>query len=335
MTDEARKMPATEPPDELTPSLRYSHETEEATRRADDFPARMPRTETPSDATIRRIDETFRNLARRLENNERAQVEAQLAMNAAAAEINAATRDQAQAFKLLTSRIDRAERHTDTGALRDAVRGLHQGLSRLSDQIAKTTIESSGKVTALSGAVEQLAGKMLAARDESNLLFQAVDEKLAALDARVNRHEERFAETGERLDSAARLDETVSALERRMDSIEQRVQQSLGQYLGGIERGLEQISERLQRAEKQSRSEEALEETVRNLAARFEAIEASDKPAAPQPETENVEIEIIDTATADDSPIAAEAPAPDETLTFETFLPAPAPSAMDSPLFVG
>src|SRR4051812_9090586 len=103
---------------------------------------------------FRRIDETLGQLARRLESSERLQREAQHAMSAAANEISAATRDQAQAFKHITTRIDRVERQGDTTALRDAVRGLHQGLSRLAEQIAKTASESTSQITGLSTNVE-------------------------------------------------------------------------------------------------------------------------------------------------------------------------------------
>jgi localization factor PodJL len=227
---------------------------------------------------LRRVDEAFRALVQRLENNERGQMEAQRAMSAAANEINTATRDQARAFEHLNTRIDRVERHTDTAALRDAVRGLHQGLSRLAEAIAKTTNESSEKITVLSSAVELLASKMISAQDNSNRLNLAVEEKLAALDTRVTEGEDRLELAEECIVSTVQLAETVGELEKRMGSIEQRVEETLGHYLTGIERGLEQVGERLQRAEKHGTTDGGLAEAVRSLTARLDAMEKRDRP---------------------------------------------------------
>ena len=308
MTEQANKAPPTEPDDALTPPFRYPH---------DEAPPR-PRSEIASETVAQRIDEAFRALARRLEDNERAQNEAQRSMRAAAAEINAATRDQAEAFQHLTTRIDRVERHADTGALRDAVRGLHQGLSRLADGIAKTSNESSGKISALGGAVEALAEKMAATQDDSEHRFHTVGEKLAALDARMARDEERTDHTAERIASAARLNKTVTALENRMNAIEQRVQDSLGHYLTGIERSLDEIGERLQQTEAQSRSDGGLADAVRSLTARFEALE-NDSRAPAEVESAPDETELSPAPVEDAAP--ASDPAAGEVSEAEFSLP--------------
>jgi len=259
---------------------------------------RLPREQEPrrareeigsdqSDGLFRRIDETLGQLARRLESSERLQREAQHAMSAAASEINAATRDQAQAFQHITARIDRVERQGDTTGLRDAVRGLHQGLSRLAEQIAKTASESTSQITGLSTNVEMLAGKVAAAREESDRLAQGFEEKLAALAERVKQVEEervatvreltnrveraeqqveqRLKDAEERI-SGSHLDETVATLAGRMTAAEERLEESLGRHLTGIERALGNINGRLEQAETR---DDADQDALRNLTTRM------------------------------------------------------------------
>ena len=290
--------------DEPGPSYRHARD-EETRRDRDDLAVKLARSEAESDSAIRRIDEALRAMARRLETSERSQNEAHRAMSSAASEINAATRDQAQAFQHLTTRIERVERHADTSALRDAVRGLHQGLSRLADQIAKTASESTGQITTLASNVEVLAGKIATARDESKHLGQFVEEQLVALGERVKQNEERIASSTqleerlkhieERLASSSRVEERLShvetriassrleenlgKLEARVNSAEERMQEALGRHLAAIERNLEHIGARLERAEQRDQSDGGIQEALCGLSARFDAAENKNRDA--------------------------------------------------------
>ena len=248
---------------------------EQAPSSEENLAPKLPGSEMASEVAFRRIDDIFRNLTHRLDNSERAQLEAQRAMSVAAGEINAATRDQAEAFQHITTRIDRVERQTDTGTLRDAVRGLHQGLSRLAEQIAKTTDDTSSKIATLTGNFEVLAGKMALTRDDSHHLGQALEEKLAALDERAKNNERRLKQADA---FASQLAETVATLETRVNSTEERIQQSLGRYLTGIEHSLDQIGERLERAESRPEPDSGIEESLRSLTTRV--AEAEDKASA-------------------------------------------------------
>jgi localization factor PodJL len=230
--------------------------------------AHPPSSSQSSEAAIRRIDDVFRTLTHRLEISERAQLEAQRAMSAAAGEINAATRDQAEAFQLIVARIDQVERQTDTAPLRDAVRGLHQGLSRLAEQIAKTTDDTSGRIAALSGNFEVLAGKMALTRDDSYHLGLALEEKIALLDQRAKDNEERLKRAEESMALVAKLAEDVAGLEERVNATEERMQQSLGRYLTSIEHSLDEIGERLERAESRPDSDSAIKEALLSLSTR-------------------------------------------------------------------
>jgi localization factor PodJL len=238
----------------------------------------MQVSELDAPGAFQRIDDIFRTLSHRLDISERAQSEAQRAMSAAASEINAATRDQAEAFQLIATRIDRVERQTDTGALRDAVRGLHQGLSRLAHEIARTTDETSGRIAALNGNFEVLAGKMALTRDDSHHLGQALEHKLAVLDERAKDSEKRLEQAEERIAQVSQLAETVAALEERVNSTEERIQQSLGRYLTGIEHSLDQIGERLERSETRSESDNSIEQALRSLTARMDGAEGAAAP---------------------------------------------------------
>ena len=277
----------------------------------EDVPPKTRVSEIETQAHLRRIDDIFRNLSNRLDKSERAQSEAQRAMSAAAGEINAATRDQAEAFQLIATRIDRVERQTDTGALRDAVRGLHQGLSRLAVEIAKTADETSGRIAALTGNFEVLAGNMALTRDDSHQLGQALGQRFAVLDARAKDSEERLKQAEERIARLGELAETMAALEARVNSTEERIQESLGRYLSGIEHSLDQLGERLEKSENRSEQDNSVEETLRSVPARVEGTEAdalSATPPAIPGEGAALPGEDSPLAAARDAQLAAEAP---------------------------
>jgi len=243
-------------------------------RDREELAMRLARSEAEADSAFRRIDEALRTMARRLETNERSQNEAQRAMSTAASEISAATRDQAEAFVLLTQRIDRVEQNSDTAALRDAVRGLHQGLSRLTEQIVSTASESSGQIAKLTGNLDAMSVELAAARDDSSRVERSLEERLNAFSQRLNDVEEKSGPD-------TRLEETVSMLESRIDSAEERLQQALTQHLAAIERNLEGIAKKLDLAERSG--EEAQNqgrENLRHLGQRLDAAEKRVKDAA-------------------------------------------------------
>jgi len=110
-------------------------------RDSQDMLARVSRSESESQNAWRGIEEQLRGVARRLDQAERSQTENNRAMSKAAAEINIAAREQAQAFDqlgahvlALNDRLSRIEREAATDGSRDAVKALHQGLSRLADR---------------------------------------------------------------------------------------------------------------------------------------------------------------------------------------------------------
>ena len=297
LTETARTLSASDRGTPVT-QLAYKNERDDETRRdRDDLVQRLAKTEAETDGAFRRIDETLRAMGRRMETTERSQNEAQRTMSAAAAEISTATREQSQAFDHLNQRIERVERQSDNSALSDAVRGLHQGLSRLADQIAKTATESSNQVGTIAANVEALAGKVSQVRDEANLGAQVVDGRINALAERMRVTEERqvageprateiehvaqivkslektvegIAENG--WPGARSFPTTVARVETRVDSAEDRMQDAMGRHLAAIERNLAAIGERLDQSEaKRSDAEEAIQESTKTLGARIDS----------------------------------------------------------------
>ena len=245
-----------EVPEESPPSYRYGRD-EEILRERDDLTVRFARSEAESEDAFRRIDDALRTMARRLELSERAQTEAQRAMSSAAAEINAAARDQAQAFKLLATRIDNVERQTDTAALRDAVRALHQGLSRLTDQIAKTASDSTDQIAILSGNIDVLAGRIAKTANDSIDQAATLSSNIDILAGRIANAREESQRLGQS------VEDRFAAFDERNKEIERRIESSLG------------LEERLKRAEKNVASNAASNEVLTRLEARLRQIEES------------------------------------------------------------
>ena len=298
-----RAKSAVDVPQELAPPYRYGRD-EEILRDRDDLAARFAHSEAESENAFRRIDDALRTMARRVESSERAQTEANRAMGSAAAEINAAARDQAQAFKLLTNRIDSVERQTDTAALRDAVRALHQGLSRLTDQIAKTANDSTEQIAALTRNTEMLTGRIANVREESQRLGQSVEDRFAAFDERIKESERRIesslgleerlrqAEEGIAANSVsvevlprleARLRQAEGNIGSNAASVEilPRLEARLKQAEGNIASNsastqiLTRLEARLRQAEENIASNSASEEILTRLEARLKQIEES------------------------------------------------------------
>ena len=277
----------------------------------EDLAVRLARAEAETDSAFRRIDDTLRAMTRRLETAERSQNEAHRAMGVAAAEINQAARDQATAFNALAERIERVERSADSGALKDAVRGLHQGLSRLADQIARTANESSTQVASLAANVETVAGQVNETREEASRTGQSLDARVAVLSDRVKAAEDASVGTTNALRTALGLFESrlaaaepkaaeierstqsIVALEKTMELVTQRLaaaetraaasenkaEDAVAKQLSAIEKSLAAIVTRLDANDKQQR--DALAELKAGLA---ETNKRVDKLAAPAPE---------------------------------------------------
>ncbi len=245
----------------LPPSANSRRDTE-------DMMARVNRSEHESNDAWRRIEDQLRGLGRRIDSSERTHSESNRVISRTAQEINISAREQAQAFDqlglnvmALNERLERLERsNADTG-IKEAVKALHQGLSRLADQITATANNSADQITQLTGNLEQLAARVgqgrVDAEDNHKLLIvrteaaeqrlasaektaqfntNALDHALEKIEASANQratdqveNQRRFGQTEESInrleDSIARLEMRLpdAAFERRLDSIEHSV----------------------------------------------------------------------------------------------------------------
>jgi localization factor PodJL len=275
-------------------------------RDTEDMLARVARSETESNDIYRRIEEQLRNVARRLESTERNQSENNRAMSKAASEINVAAREQAQAFDQLggsvmslADRLERVERSATSDGTRDAIKGLHQGLTRLADQIATTASQSASQISTLAGSMEALAGRLAQARSESDSLARTFDQRISHLDQRVAnisaiderlRAVERDAHaTGDAINQAlqsieSRKDESAVALRREAETasaiarlednftkLEARgADPSIDRRLSGIERSLADIVGRFEVPS----AKDSVEDSIQRLAQRIDTAES-------------------------------------------------------------
>ena len=239
-------------------------------RDTDDMLARVTRSESETQHAYRRIEDQLRGLARRLDTTERNQSENSRAMSKAATEINIAAREQAQAFDQLGShvvglneRLARVERLPASDGLREAVKGLHQGLSRVADQIAETANNSAGQIAALANNVETVAGTLLEARDEMEHTSKSLNSRIAAIDDRV-RAVERAAHS------------SASAMEKTLESIESTASTRKSEE-AEIQRQASALAQ--------------LGETLEQLAAKFAASEAQTAGAMARLEDSVIKVE--------------------------------------------
>ena len=155
----------------------------------EDMLARVSRSENESSEATRRIEEQLRSVARRLDSAERSQSENNRAMSKTASEINIATREQSQAFDQLgthvmslSDRMERLERSAAQDGLKDAVKALHQGLSRVADQITQSATQSATQVSSLTGNMEQLANRVGQVRTDIENTTQALEQRLGSVE---------------------------------------------------------------------------------------------------------------------------------------------------------
>jgi localization factor PodJL len=273
---------------------------------------RVSRSSAETGDLYRRIEEQLRGVARRLESSERSQTENNRALNKAATEMNIAAREQTQAFDQLgahvvglADRIERVERANQANGMKDAVKGLHTGLSRLADQITQNATQSATQISALAGNLESVAGRLGQQRDDADSAAHAFEQRFAALDDRIyavernaqasaaaleraldtlqqahgdhdaerERHDVRRAESDAATQGAiARLEENIARIEARGPDPE------MDRRLTGIEKSLGNLVARLETNEPVSAK--AIEDSLRKLANRVEATENRQRDTA-------------------------------------------------------
>jgi len=257
-------------------------------RETEDMLARVSRSEAEASDSYRRIEDQLRSVGRRLDSAERSQTENNRAASKVASEINIANREQAQAFDQLgghvmslSERLERLERNAHQDGLKDAVKGLHQGLSRLADQIGHTASQSATQVSTLTGNLEQLAIRLGQARADAENATRALEARIASIESSLQFTAASLEHVQERVDvqtnNRARDLADLQKREGALDRIEERIArlESKGpdpvmeRRLDNIERALSGIVVRLE----QSDPSAALADALRQVNQRLDAVE--------------------------------------------------------------
>ena len=336
-----------------------------ARRETDDVLARAIRPDIETSESYRRIEDQLRNVGRRLDNAERSQSENVRVMSQATTEINVASREQSQAFDQLGSqvlglseRLERLERHVAQDPLKDAVKGLHQGLSRLADQIGQTASHSATQISAVAGNLEQLAARLGQARSDAETATRALEVRMVSA-------EDSLSQTSaliEKADSASRaLEVRVASAETALESVTRRADQAHekleaqaairshdlaelqkweANHLGSLER----IEDRIARLENKGPDisiERRLDNIEQALAGMVSRLEQSD-PIAALADTLRQVNQRLDSVEKSHFEMLAElraslgqAPQPQPVVAAPSFNPAPAepPPVFDVPKF--
>jgi localization factor PodJL len=264
----------------LPPSASSRRDTEE-------MMARVGRSENESNEAWRRIEDQLRGLGRRLDSSERSHGESNRVISRTAQEINISAREQAQAFDQLglnvmslNERLERLERSSAHDGIKDAVKALHQGLSRLADQITATANNSAGQIVQITGNLEQLAGRVGQARvdseDADKALDQRIDASEKAIDGRLGAVEKTAQFNTNALDHALEKIE-ASANQRATDQVEnQRRSAAHEESLNRLEDSIARLEMRLPDAEFERRLD-GIERSVTGMADRLTHFNPTEK----------------------------------------------------------
>ncbi len=259
-------------------------------RDSEEMLARVGRSETESAESWRRIEEQLRGLGRRLDSSERSHSENNRVLSRTAQEINISAREQAQAFEQLgqnvvglNDRLERLERSAASDGIKDAVKALHQGLSRLADQITATANNSTGQLAQVTTNLDKIASQLTQVSEDAEKadqllelridsaereLGQRIDSTERAMDARLAVIEKTAQFNSNTLDHALEKFETVASQraadqtesQRRITEHEESVHRlessvtrlelllpgpQLDERLGGVERSVHDLTDRL------------------------------------------------------------------------------------------
>jgi len=327
-----------------------------ARRESEEMLARVSRSEAESTESWRRIDEHLRGMARRLDSSERSQSENNRVLSRTAAEMNIAAREQAQVFDqmgqsitALSERLERLERERAHDGSKDAIKALHQGLSRLADQIGQTASHSAAQVTAVTQNLDQIAYKLGQVREDAEHGDAQLSQRLGQIDhqiaGRLAQIDERLGVLDGRVAGTEKTAQfTTNALDHALEKLEAQTHQRANDQVewqrraGQTEEALQRLEDSVIRLERSGddqaleRRLDGIETSLHGLIARLESY----NPAAPLEETMHAVVRRLDAmeknhadllsemrANIVSAPQAAAKPAPAE--------PAFAPHAFEAP----
>ncbi len=240
-------------------------------RDSEEMLARVGRSEDESNEAWRRIEEQLKGLGRRLDFSERSHSESNRALSRTAQEMNSSAREQAQAFEqlgknimALHERLERVERSAVNDGLREAVKALHLGLSRMADQITSTANHSASQLVQVTTNLEKLAGHVGQIWEDADsadqLLNRRIDITVQELDQRIQESEHAWESRLSQSEKSAQFN--ANALDLALEKIEAGVSQ----------RAADQV-ETQRRAAEQDESFHRLEDCVAQLQAQLPGAE--------------------------------------------------------------
>src|SRR5215472_6017549 len=145
------------------------------------------------------MENELRSLARRIEATERGQRESHRGVSKAIGEVTVVGREQKRAIDEVASsvtnlshRLERVERQAPSEGLREAVRGLHQGLTRLADQVSQATGHSADQVAALAEKLEGIADRLGQTTLETDSIARRLEGRTAQIDEHMRAIERRI-----------------------------------------------------------------------------------------------------------------------------------------------
>lgn len=209
-------------------------------RDTEDLIAQIDRGESESHDSWRQIEDQLRGLGRRMDSSERIQDENSRRLSNSSQEQSKAF-DQLRTNVLsLNHRLQRLERTSNDASMREAVKALHLGLSRLAEQIVATARNSAAQVSQLNGNLQQLSGRVgqvqSEAADNHKLVLaraEATDERIAAAEKTIqlasdglNQAQQKIAASEQRLTASEEtIQRNADALDRALQKFDQAASQ--------------------------------------------------------------------------------------------------------------
>ncbi|HEU4550626.1 MAG TPA: hypothetical protein VFS01_13080 [Rhizomicrobium sp.] len=227
-------------------------------RDTEDMLARVGRSETETSEIFGRIEEQLRGLSRRLDSSERSHSESNRVLSRTAQEINIASREQAQVFDQLSTnvialsqRLERVERAAASDGIREAVKALHQGLSRLADQASQTANQSATQVSNLATSLEQLAVRLGAVRMDAEDADKQLAQRILAVENLAHNKVAHLDDRLARLEGSIRndleaLEKGLTAVQGSREADQAATEQRLKHHLAGVESGQTAMQQRLE-----------------------------------------------------------------------------------------
>jgi len=141
---------------------------------------------------LREIEEELRAFATRIELAERCQAEERQKHDRTLSDLHLVARKQAQVFEQLDmsvmnilQRVERVERQTSNDNLKDAIKVLHQGLARLTDQVSEQAGHATAQISALTVNLESLIARTSQSHPDAESMVHTLHSRQGDLDERV------------------------------------------------------------------------------------------------------------------------------------------------------